>query len=145
MARTQAADYAKRRERIVDSAARLFAERGFLGASISRSGGSLQHVQIARLSLLCLQGGHICSTSCIPMFAPCSTRPRGSRATSGAGKSCARRRRPSCSSIWAPPPPESAPERTRHSAQGTTKNRRRHPATAHQDRGGVLLPRSDPC
>jgi AcrR family transcriptional regulator len=35
MARTQAADYEKRRERIVDSAARLFAERGFLGASIA--------------------------------------------------------------------------------------------------------------
>ena len=35
MARTQAADYEKRRERIVDCAARLFAERGFLGASIA--------------------------------------------------------------------------------------------------------------
>ena len=35
MARTQAADYEKRRERIVDSAAQLFAERGFLGASIA--------------------------------------------------------------------------------------------------------------
>jgi len=35
MARTQAADYKKRRERIVDSAARLFAKRGFLGASIA--------------------------------------------------------------------------------------------------------------
>jgi len=35
MARTQAVDYAQRRERIVDSAARLFSERGFLGTSIA--------------------------------------------------------------------------------------------------------------
>jgi AcrR family transcriptional regulator len=35
MARTQAADYGRRREAIVDAAARLFAEKGFLGASIS--------------------------------------------------------------------------------------------------------------
>jgi AcrR family transcriptional regulator len=35
MARTQAADYEKRREAIVDAAARLFAEKGFLGASIA--------------------------------------------------------------------------------------------------------------
>jgi AcrR family transcriptional regulator len=35
MARTQAADYAQRREAIVDAAAELFAERGFLGASIA--------------------------------------------------------------------------------------------------------------
>jgi AcrR family transcriptional regulator len=35
MARTQAADYAQRREKIVDSAAELFAEKGFLGASIA--------------------------------------------------------------------------------------------------------------
>src|ERR1700679_2306656 len=35
MARTQAADYEQRREAIVDAAARLFAEKGFLGASIS--------------------------------------------------------------------------------------------------------------
>jgi AcrR family transcriptional regulator len=35
MARTQAADYEERRGRIVDKAARLYAERGFLGASIS--------------------------------------------------------------------------------------------------------------
>jgi len=35
MARTQAADYGVRREAIVEKAARLYAERGFLGASIS--------------------------------------------------------------------------------------------------------------
>jgi len=35
MARTQSADYAIRREAIVDRAAELFAERGFLGASIA--------------------------------------------------------------------------------------------------------------
>jgi AcrR family transcriptional regulator len=35
MARTQAADYAIRRDAIVEKAARLYAERGFLGASIS--------------------------------------------------------------------------------------------------------------
>jgi AcrR family transcriptional regulator len=35
MARTQAADYERRREAIVDAAARLFAQKGFLGASIS--------------------------------------------------------------------------------------------------------------
>jgi AcrR family transcriptional regulator len=35
MARTQAADYAIRREAIVEKAARLYAERGFPGASIS--------------------------------------------------------------------------------------------------------------
>jgi AcrR family transcriptional regulator len=35
MARTQAADYGERRAAIVDQAARLFAERGFLGASIA--------------------------------------------------------------------------------------------------------------
>lgn len=35
MARTQAADFEKRREAIVEHAARLFAERGFLGASIA--------------------------------------------------------------------------------------------------------------
>jgi len=35
MARTQAADYKQRRERIVDVAAELFAERGFMGASIA--------------------------------------------------------------------------------------------------------------
>lgn len=35
MARTQAADFAERREAIVEEAARLFAERGFLGASIA--------------------------------------------------------------------------------------------------------------
>ena len=35
MARTQAADYEKRRQAIVDKAAQLFAERGFLGASIA--------------------------------------------------------------------------------------------------------------
>ena len=35
MARTQSADYAIRREAIVEAAAELFAERGFLGASIA--------------------------------------------------------------------------------------------------------------
>ena len=35
MARTQAADYGVRREAIVEKAARLYAERGFLGASIN--------------------------------------------------------------------------------------------------------------
>jgi AcrR family transcriptional regulator len=35
MARTQAADYEQRRERIVEAAARLFAHKGFLGASIA--------------------------------------------------------------------------------------------------------------
>ncbi|HEX4156973.1 MAG TPA: TetR/AcrR family transcriptional regulator [Rhizomicrobium sp.] len=35
MARTQAADYGERRAAIVDQAAQLFAERGFLGASIA--------------------------------------------------------------------------------------------------------------
>ena len=35
MARTQAADYEQRREAIVDRAAELFAERGFMGASIA--------------------------------------------------------------------------------------------------------------
>jgi AcrR family transcriptional regulator len=35
MARTQAADYEERRAAIVEHAARLFAERGFLGASIA--------------------------------------------------------------------------------------------------------------
>jgi AcrR family transcriptional regulator len=35
MARTQAADYSERRAAIVEQAARLFAERGFLGASIA--------------------------------------------------------------------------------------------------------------
>jgi AcrR family transcriptional regulator len=35
MARTQAADYEQRREAIVDAAGRLFAEKGFLGASIA--------------------------------------------------------------------------------------------------------------
>lgn len=35
MARTQAADYTKRREKIVDAAARLFADKGFHGASIA--------------------------------------------------------------------------------------------------------------
>jgi AcrR family transcriptional regulator len=35
MARTQAADYEERRAEIVEHAARLFAERGFLGASIA--------------------------------------------------------------------------------------------------------------
>lgn len=35
MARTQAADYEERREAIVERAAELFAERGFLGASVS--------------------------------------------------------------------------------------------------------------
>ncbi|HEX4533366.1 MAG TPA: TetR/AcrR family transcriptional regulator [Rhizomicrobium sp.] len=35
MARTQATDYAQRREAIVDRAAALYAERGFLGASIA--------------------------------------------------------------------------------------------------------------
>ncbi|WP_347270638.1 TetR/AcrR family transcriptional regulator [Rhizorhabdus histidinilytica] len=35
MARTQAADYEERREAIVEKAAELFAERGFLGASVS--------------------------------------------------------------------------------------------------------------
>ncbi len=35
MARTQAADYAQRRARIVEEAAALFAHRGFLGASIA--------------------------------------------------------------------------------------------------------------
>jgi AcrR family transcriptional regulator len=35
MARTQAADYEKRREIIVAAAARLFADKGFLGASIA--------------------------------------------------------------------------------------------------------------
>jgi AcrR family transcriptional regulator len=35
MARTQAVDYAERRAAIVEKAAKLYAERGFLGASIS--------------------------------------------------------------------------------------------------------------
>lgn len=35
MARTQAADFAERRAAIVEEAARLFAERGFLGASMA--------------------------------------------------------------------------------------------------------------
>jgi AcrR family transcriptional regulator len=35
MARTQAADYEKRRSGIVEKAAKLYAERGFLGASVS--------------------------------------------------------------------------------------------------------------
>jgi AcrR family transcriptional regulator len=35
MARTQAVDYEQRRERIVEAAARLFADKGFLGASIA--------------------------------------------------------------------------------------------------------------
>jgi AcrR family transcriptional regulator len=35
MARTQAADYEERRESIVEKAAELYAERGFLGASLS--------------------------------------------------------------------------------------------------------------
>jgi AcrR family transcriptional regulator len=35
MARTQAADYEQRREAIVDKAAELYAERGFLGASVA--------------------------------------------------------------------------------------------------------------
>jgi AcrR family transcriptional regulator len=35
MARTQAADYEERRDAIVEKAAKLYAERGFLGASIS--------------------------------------------------------------------------------------------------------------
>lgn len=35
MARTQAVEYGQRRERIVDAAAELFAERGFMGASIA--------------------------------------------------------------------------------------------------------------
>jgi len=35
MARTQAADFEQRREKIVERAAQLFAERGFLGASIA--------------------------------------------------------------------------------------------------------------
>ena len=35
MARTQAADYDKRREEIVEHAARLYARRGFLGASVA--------------------------------------------------------------------------------------------------------------
>jgi AcrR family transcriptional regulator len=35
MARTQAADYGERRDRIVEKAAKLYAERGFLGASVS--------------------------------------------------------------------------------------------------------------
>lgn len=35
MARTQAADYEERRTAIVEQAAQLFAERGFLGASIA--------------------------------------------------------------------------------------------------------------
>lgn len=35
MARTQAADYDQRRDEIVNNAARLYAERGFLGASVS--------------------------------------------------------------------------------------------------------------
>ncbi len=35
MARTQAADFEQRREAIVDTAAKLYAERGFLGASMS--------------------------------------------------------------------------------------------------------------
>jgi AcrR family transcriptional regulator len=35
MARTQAADYAHRRDAIVEKAAKLYAERGFLGASIA--------------------------------------------------------------------------------------------------------------
>ena len=35
MARTQAADYDQRREEIVEHAARLYAKRGFLGASMS--------------------------------------------------------------------------------------------------------------
>ncbi len=35
MARTQAADYEERRDAIVEEAAKLYAERGFLGASIS--------------------------------------------------------------------------------------------------------------
>lgn len=35
MARTQAADYEERRDLIVEKAAKLYAERGFLGASIS--------------------------------------------------------------------------------------------------------------
>jgi AcrR family transcriptional regulator len=35
MARTQAADYEQRRERIVEAAAGLFADKGFLGASIA--------------------------------------------------------------------------------------------------------------
>jgi AcrR family transcriptional regulator len=39
MARTQAADYAIRRDAIVEKAARLYAERGFLGASISDLAG----------------------------------------------------------------------------------------------------------
>ena len=35
MARTQAADFEQRREAIMDTAAKLYAERGFLGASMS--------------------------------------------------------------------------------------------------------------
>ncbi|MGD0189584.1 MAG: TetR/AcrR family transcriptional regulator [Rhizomicrobium sp.] len=35
MARTQSADYAHRRDQIVEAAAQLFADRGFLGASIA--------------------------------------------------------------------------------------------------------------
>ena len=35
MARTQATDYAERRDAIVEKAAKLYAERGFLGASIA--------------------------------------------------------------------------------------------------------------
>lgn len=40
MARTQAADYEERREAIVEKAAALFAERGFLGASVSDISGA---------------------------------------------------------------------------------------------------------
>jgi AcrR family transcriptional regulator len=40
MARTQAADYEQRRERIVEAAARLFAQKGFLGASIADLAGA---------------------------------------------------------------------------------------------------------
>jgi AcrR family transcriptional regulator len=40
MARTQAAQYEQRRERIVEAAARLFADKGFLGASIADLAGA---------------------------------------------------------------------------------------------------------
>lgn len=40
MARTQAVDYEQRRERIVEAAARLFADKGFLGASIADLAGA---------------------------------------------------------------------------------------------------------
>ena len=56
MARPQSPDYDKRRDAILAAAARLYARRGFQGASVADLAKACKHLQVADLSLFPVEG-----------------------------------------------------------------------------------------